>query len=74
MFVSDFDWLENKINKYLIMLQEKNSVLERQPNIVLRSIMTKGTQLKTKEKRKIYSNNDSFEDSGINNNEKKKMW
>ena len=51
-FVNGFDWLKNKINKDLIMLQERNSVLERQLKIVLRSIMTKETQFKPKKKGK----------------------
>ena len=51
-FVSGFDWLNNKINKDLFMLQERNSVLERQLKIVLKSIMTKETQSKPKKKGK----------------------
>ena len=34
LFVSGFEWLEKKKNKDLTMLQELNSVLERQFNRV----------------------------------------
>ena len=65
-FVSGFEWLEKKINKDLNMLQERNSVLERQLNRVLRSNMIKETSFKTKEKWKQKSNDDSFEDMDKN--------
>ena len=58
--------VEKKIDKDLNMLQERNSVLERQRNRVLRSNMIKETSFKTKEKRKRKSNKDSFEDMDKN--------
>ena len=66
LFVSVFEWLEKKIDKDLNMLQERNSVLERQLNRVLRSSMIKETSFKTKGKRKQKSNDDSFEDMDKN--------
>ena len=53
------------------MIQERNTVLERQLNRVLRSSMSKEKPFKTKEKRKRKSNSDSFEEFDINNDNRK---
>ena len=72
LFVSGFEWLEKKINKDLAMLQERNSVLERQLNRVLRSNLDKETPFKTKEKRKRNSNSDIVDEFDINMDKSKR--
>ena len=72
LFVSGFEWLEKKINKDLAMLQERNSVLERQLNRVLRSNLDKDTPFKTKEKRKRNSSSDIVDEFDIKKDNRKR--
>ena len=58
--------VEKKINKDFAMLQERNSLLERQLKIVLRNILDKETPFRTKEKRKRNSCSDIVDEFDIN--------